>query len=65
MSAAEPTGDALAAFIDATAAAIALPLDPALRDGVAGHVARLLSVAALVAEFPLAEDVEVAPVFRP
>ena len=65
MSTPELTAEALAAFLEATAAALALPLDPALKVGVAGHLARLLAVGALVAEFPLPDEVEPAPVFRP
>jgi len=65
MSAFVPDRKAVTAFVDAISAVIALPIDPAFRANVVEHVARLLTVAALVAEFPLPDDVEVAPVFHP
>ncbi|MGH7671483.1 MAG: DUF4089 domain-containing protein [Gemmatimonadales bacterium] len=55
----------MTAFVDATSAVIALPIDPAFRANVVEHFARLLTVAALVAEVPLPDDIEVAPVFHP
>ena len=55
----------MGAYVGAVSASIALPIDPAFRANVGEHLARLLTVAALVAEFPLPDDVEVAPVFHP
>jgi hypothetical protein len=60
-----PEGDALAAVIEALAAAVALPIDPSSRPAVAGHLARLLAAAALVEELALPDEIEAAPVFRP
>ncbi len=65
MSASAPDRDAVGAFVDAVATTIALPIDPRLRANVVDHFARLLGAAALVEAFPLPDDVEVAPVFRP
>jgi hypothetical protein len=53
------------AYVGAMSALIALPIDPTFRAGVGEHVARLLTVATLVEAFPLPDDIEVAPVFRP
>jgi hypothetical protein len=60
-----PGGEALAAFVDAMAAVMALPIDPGARPGVAGHLARLLAAAALVEELALPDEIEAAPMFRP
>ncbi len=54
-----------AAYVDAAAALIGLPLDPAHRPGVILNVQRIAEMAALVMAFPLPDDVEPAPVFRP
>jgi hypothetical protein len=53
------------AYVDAAAALIGLPIDPAHRPGVVFNLERLAQMAALVMEFPLPEEAEPAPVFRP
>ena len=53
------------ADIDRLAAILGLTIDPASREAVREHVASMLAVARLVTEFPLPDDVEPAPVFRP
>jgi hypothetical protein len=53
------------AYVDAVAALIGLPLDPTHRPGVVLNMRRLAEMAALVMEFPLPDDTEAAPVFRP
>ena len=53
------------AYVDAAAALIGLPIDPAHRPGVVVNLERIAQMAALVVEFPLPEDAEPAPVFRP
>ncbi len=53
------------AYVDAAARLIGVPLDPAHRPGVIVNVARIAEMAALVMEFPLPDEVEPAPVFRP
>jgi len=42
-----------------------LPIDAAHRPGVAINLERLAQMAALVMEFPLPDEAEPAPVFRP
>ncbi|MGH7333436.1 MAG: DUF4089 domain-containing protein [Candidatus Rokuibacteriota bacterium] len=56
---------AAAALVDVVSGVLALPIDPVYREGVTEHVLRILTVAALVTEFPVPEEVEVAPVFHP
>jgi len=53
------------AYVDAAAALIGLPIDPAHRPGVVVNIARIAQMAALVMEFPLPDEAEPAPVFRP
>ena len=58
--AADPLDD----FIAAAAAALDLPLEPAWQPSVKANLAVTLRLGALVAEFPLPDDAEPAPVFR-
>jgi hypothetical protein len=53
------------AYVDAAAALIGLPLDPAHRPGVVLNPKRIAEMAALVGEFALPDAVEPAPIFRP
>jgi hypothetical protein len=53
------------AYADAAAALIGLPLDAAHRPGVVLNLERIAAMAALLMSFPLDDDVEPAPVFRP
>jgi hypothetical protein len=53
------------ATVDALAALLGLPIDPAHRPGVAMNLARIAALAALVTEFPLPDAAEPAPVFTP
>ena len=53
------------AYVDAAAALIDLPIDPAHRPGVVVNLERIAQMAALVMEFALPEEAEPAPVFRP
>ena len=55
--------DPLDELIDAAARALDLPLEPAWRPAVKANLQVTLSHAALVAEFPLADEAEPAPVF--
>ena len=50
--------------VERLAALVGLSIDPADRLGVAQQLSGLLTVARLVTEFPLPDDVEGAPVFR-
>jgi hypothetical protein len=54
-----------AIYVDAAASLIGLPLDPAHRPGVILNLQRIAQMAALVGEFPLADETEPAAVFRP
>lgn len=60
---AEPN-DPLDAYITAAAAALDLPLQPEWEGAVKANLAVTLKHAALVAEFPLADEAEPAPVFE-
>jgi hypothetical protein len=51
--------------VDAAAAVIGLPIAPEHRPGVVQFLGGMLGAGALVMEFPLPDDVEAAPVFRP
>jgi hypothetical protein len=53
------------ADVERLAAALGLPLEPGSAAAVAEHLAGLLAYARLFAEFPLPDDVEPPPVFRP
>ncbi len=53
------------AYVDAAAAAIDLPIDPAWRPGVVANFARIAEIAALVQSFDLPDEEEPAPVFVP
>jgi hypothetical protein len=56
---------AVAAYVDAAAAALAMPLDAERRAGVIAAMTRLASFAADVAAVELANDIEIAGVFVP
>jgi hypothetical protein len=53
----------LDALVDASARALALPLDRAWRSGIKTNLEVTLRLAALFADFPLPDDAEPAPVF--
>lgn len=52
-------------LVDSVAAAIRLPIAPEHRPGVIANLAALEAMAQLVMDFPLADDIEPAPIFRP
>jgi len=56
--------DSLDDYIDATAAVLALPIEPAWKPAVRANLELTLRLAALVAEFPLPDEAEPAPVFE-
>jgi hypothetical protein len=60
-----PTPEELSAYVDETAKRVGLPIAPEHRPGVIQFTSVLLAQGALVMEFPLPDDVEPAPVFRP
>jgi Protein of unknown function (DUF4089) len=53
------------AYVDAAAALVGLPIDPAHRPGIAANIERIAQMAALVMEFPLPDDTEPAPIYQP
>ena len=58
-----PDSDQLAQFIDAAALLLDLPIEPAWKDAVKGHLEATLRLASSFAEFPLPDEAEPAPVF--
>jgi hypothetical protein len=56
--------DTLDAFIEAAAAALDLPLDPAWKPAVRANLAVTLGHAATVAEFALPDEAEPAPIYK-
>ncbi|MDF5737491.1 MULTISPECIES: DUF4089 domain-containing protein [unclassified Nostoc] len=52
-------------YVDQMALLLDLELKDEYRDGVVANFERIRAIANLVNSFPLAEDVEVAPVFEP
>jgi hypothetical protein len=60
---AQEPADPLDTMIDASARALALPLDPAWKPAVKTNLDVTLRMAAGFADFPLPDDAEPAPVF--
>ena len=58
-----PRSDQLDDFIDAAACLLDLPIEPAWKDAVKGHLEVTLRLAGSFADFPLPEETEPAPVF--
>ena len=56
--------DKLDAFIDAAAAALDLPLEPAWKPAVKANLEVTLRHAATYADFPLPDEAEPAPVYK-
>lgn len=56
--------DKLDDFIDAAAAALNLPLDPAWKGAVKANLEVSLRHAATYADFPLPDEAEPAPIFK-
>jgi Protein of unknown function (DUF4089) len=54
-----------AALVDQLAALVALPIQPEHRPGVVADFARIVTLAQLATEFPLPDDIEIAPNFEP
>ncbi len=52
-------------YVDQMALLLDLQLRDEYRDGVVENFERISAIANLVNSFPLAEDIEVAPVFEP
>jgi hypothetical protein len=56
--------DAIDTLVEAGAKALGLPLDPAWQTNVKFNLALIMRHAALIEEFPLADDAEPAPVYH-
>ncbi|BAY34213.1 hypothetical protein NIES2107_61180 [Nostoc carneum NIES-2107] len=52
-------------YVEQMALLVNLQLRDEYRDGVVANFERIKAIAQLVNEFPIAEEVEVAPVFEP
>jgi hypothetical protein len=52
-------------LVDQLAQLIGLPLAPEHRPGVLANFDRTATIAQMVMEFPLGDEVEVAPIFQP
>ncbi|MBD2247190.1 DUF4089 domain-containing protein [Nostoc sp. FACHB-888] len=52
-------------YVDQMALLLDLQIRDEYRDGVVANFERISAIANLVNSFPLAEDIEVAPVFEP
>lgn len=52
-------------YVDKMALLLDLEIRDEYRDGVVANFERISAIANLVNSFPLAEDIEVAPVFEP
>ena len=61
---AEIDNETLDKLIDASAAALALPIDPAWKPAIRANLQVTLRLAATVAEFELPDEAEPAPVFE-
>ena len=59
-----PATDPLDAMLEAGALALALPIEPDWRPAIKANLAVNLQMAALVAEFPLPDETDPAPIFR-
>jgi Protein of unknown function (DUF4089) len=60
-----PANPSLEPLVDQLAQLIELPLAPEHRPGVIANFERTAVIAQLVMEFPLGDDVEIAPIFQP
>jgi len=52
-------------YVEQAAAVVGLPIPPEYHQSVVENFERIAAIAQLVMEFPLDEDVEIAPVFEP
>jgi len=53
------------AYVDAAAALVGLPLDPAHRPGVVLNLERIAQMAGLIMAFLLPDETDPAPVYEP
>jgi hypothetical protein len=55
----------VALLVDQMARMLELPLHPDYRPGVIANLERTATIAQLVMEFPIADEIEAAPTFQP
>jgi hypothetical protein len=55
----------IAILVDQLALMLGLPIHPDYRPGVIANLERTATIAQLVMEFPIADDIEAAPTFQP
>lgn len=60
-----PTDEDRAAALDAAIALLGLTIEPGWREAILAHMKVTGEAAQLVLEFPLEDELEPAPVFRP
>lgn len=61
----DKTSEPMADYVEQMAWLLDLPLDPASRPSIIQNMETMRAIARLVTEFPLPEEIEVAPVFEP
>ncbi|MBD2198973.1 MULTISPECIES: DUF4089 domain-containing protein [Calothrix] len=61
----ESQGFDVGEYVEQMAWLVDLRLRDEYRDGVVANFERIKAIASLVTEFPIPEDIEVAPVFEP
>ncbi|BAS57260.1 hypothetical protein NIES2135_33840 [Leptolyngbya boryana NIES-2135] len=52
-------------FVEVMSEVVAMPIPDEYRESVVANFQRIQTVAQLVLEFPLPEEIEIAPVFEP
>lgn len=52
-------------LVDLMAVVLELPIDPDYRPGVIANLERTATIAQLVMEFPIPDNIEAAPTFQP
>lgn len=57
--------DDIESYVERAAALIALPLAPEHKPGVIANLGRTAAISKLVIDFPLPDDIEPGPVWRP
>ncbi len=60
----ETQDDTIETLIDASTAALGLPIEPEWRAGIKANLQVTLRLAALVADFELPDEAEPAPIFE-
>lgn len=55
----------IAELVDLMAVFLELPIDPEYRPGVIANLERTATIAQLVMEFPIPDNIEAAPTFQP